>query len=116
MEPAALFCPCRRSMSWILDRENFERQISGRALPHHGIADGGAVERLGERRDPADPAVLGIGFVLADDAELALLIVVVDRLDNGTEADPIGRLAVGINEDVPLDPLLEIADVALHQL
>src|SRR5262245_58876709 len=79
----------------ILYRQDFQAEIAGRPFPGHGVADGGAVQGLCQGRDPADPVLLRIGFVLTDDAEFVLLVIVVDAFHERAEADLVCRLAGG---------------------
>src|SRR5437868_7693700 len=68
--------PAARSLR-VAYRQDLEGDVARRAVPDDLVADPGADQRLGERRDPGDAAVLGIRLVLADDGELALFALVV---------------------------------------
>src|SRR4051794_9583837 len=61
----------------IADGEDLELEVAGRTLPHDGVAGLGILERQSERRDPRQFADAGVGFVLADDLELALHAILI---------------------------------------
>ena len=72
----------------IVDRDHFiVLRAGGKSDPPH-IADRGAAHRAGDRRVEADPPGAGIGLVLADQGDDALLVVLVGERHGRAEPDP----------------------------
>src|SRR5260221_3002165 len=93
-------------------RPDLEGDFAGRRGRGDLVADRGADERLGGRRDPGDAALPGNRLVLADDGEFALRAGRVGDHDPGGEGDLVARLRRRVDEDGALDAGFEIADLA----
>src|SRR5437868_6225170 len=73
-------------------RPDLEGDFAGRTAPDDLVADRRPDERLGERRDPGDAALLGNRLVLPHDGEFALRAGRVGDHDTGAEGDLVVRL------------------------
>ena len=87
--------------------------VTDRAAPFDGIAGPRAEQRLRQRGRPADLAARDVGFVVADDREALLPVVLVAHPHRGAEMHFVPRLAGRIDDGGALELGVEVPLVAL---